>query len=258
MSQDPGGGQRVNVRSTGDGNTLIGSIGVLMQVFSRRASFVTGWLFLVLSVVLAGYAVWNWPGGSRGQYAVFFVFLLLAFLAAVAHIGIRAPERARTGGAHPAPRDGARALLPDLLLIASLVFSLIGWWSFQNVVRGGEVTTAIQVRGKQPLTDAPGSVLTLTMPQPDRADRRDRLRLTLEIGEDDPDAPACSHKTRVVLTALTEGVTPRQSDLPARSTTDFALGDLADRAGASFELRVRTDEGCTLRLVDRQGVMHND
>ncbi|MGW2588691.1 hypothetical protein ACWCXC_00245 [Streptomyces sp. NPDC001515] len=259
MSQHPGGGQGINVRSEGSGNTLVGSIGVLLQVFSRRASFVTGWLFLVLSVALAAYAVWNWPGGSRGQYAVFFVFLLLAFLAAVAHIGIRAPERGRAGaGARPASPEGARPLLPDLLLIASLVFSLVSWWSFQNVVRGGEVTTAIQVRGEQPLTGAPGSVLTLTMPQPDRADRRDRLRLTLEIGEDDPAAPACSHKTRVLLTAVTEGVTPRHSDLPARSTTDFALGDLADRAGASFELRVRTDEGCTLRLVDRQGVMHND
>ncbi|MYY06084.1 MULTISPECIES: hypothetical protein [unclassified Streptomyces] len=256
MSHDPGDNGGISSRSYGRDSTVIGRADTLFQVFIQRASFVTGWLFLVLAVVLTGYAVWNWPGGSRKQYVVFFVFLVLAFLAAVAHIGVRRPERGRAGGVGRGA-GSARPRLPDLLLIASLVFSLISWWSFQNVVRNGEVATVIQVTGKQPLTGASGSVLTLTMPQPERADRRDRLRLTLEVGEDDPSAPACSHKTRVQLTAVTQGVSPRRSDLPARSTTDFALGDLAARSGTSFELRVRTVEGCTLRLLDWQAVLHN-
>ncbi|MEU2251448.1 hypothetical protein [Streptomyces sp. NPDC019224] len=257
MSEHSGGPGGPSNQSIGHNNTVVGRADTLFQIFFQRASFVTGWLFLVLTVALAGYAGWNWPGGSRKQYVVFFAFLLLAFLAAVAHIAVRGPERGRIAGAGRGSPD-ARPRLPDLLLVASLVFALISWWSFQNVVRNGEVATVIEVTGEQPLTEAPGSVLTLTLPQPDRADRRDRLRLTLEIGENDPDAPACSHKTRVILTALTEGVTPHRSDLPARSTTDFALGDLAGPAGAVFELRVRTDEGCTLRLADWQGVLHND
>lgn len=256
MSHDPGDTGGISSRSYGRDSTVIGRADTLLQVFIQRASFVTGWLFLVLAVALTGYAVWNWPGGSRKQYVVFFVFLVLAFLAAVAHIGVRRPERGRAGGVGRGA-GSARPRLPDLLLIASLVFSLISWWSFQNVVRNGEVPATIQMRGTQPLTDAPGSVLTLTLVRPDPADRRDRLRLALEIGEDDPSAPACTHKTRVMLTAVTEGVTPRRSNLPARSTTDFALGDLAGRTGATFDVRVRTDEGCTLRLVDWQGVLHN-
>ncbi|TRV74291.1 hypothetical protein FKN01_25200 [Streptomyces sp. 130] len=258
MSHEPGG---VSSQSYGDNNTVVARAETLLQIFIQRASFVTGWLFLVLAAVLAGYAGLNWPGGSRKQYVVFFVFLLLAFLASVAHIGLRRPESART----TAPRGPARGTgagpglrLPDLLLIVSLVCSLTSWWAFQNVVRNGEVAATFHVHGTQPLTGAPGSVLTLTQTQPDRADRRDRLRLALEIGEDDPAAPACSHKTRVEVTAVTEGVTPRRTDLPARSTTDFTLGDLAGRTGATFEIRVRTDEGCTLRLVDWQGVLHND
>ncbi len=256
MSQDPESRGQFSNQSIGANNTVVGRADTLLQIFIQRASFVTGWLFLVLAVALAGYAIWNWPGGSRGQYVAFFAFLLLAFLASVIHITLRRPERGRASGAQErGSKDGSGLRLPDLLLVASLVFSLISWWAFEDVARTGEVGATIQVRGTQPLTGAPDSVLTLTLAAPDRADRRDRLRLTLEIGEDDPDAPACSHKTRVLLTALTDGVTPRRSDLPARSITDF---DLADRAGVTFELRVRTAEGCTLRLVDRQGVLHDD
>ncbi|MFJ2090289.1 hypothetical protein ACIOEW_13585 [Streptomyces sp. NPDC087901] len=259
MSQDPGGRGEVSNQSFGANNTVVGRADTLLQIFIQRASFVTGWLFLVLAVALAGYAIWNWPGGSRSQYVAFFAFLLLAFLASVVHISLRRPDRGGTPGPQgQGAKDGSGLRLPDLLLVASLVCALISWWAFQDVVRTGEVGATLRVRGAQPLTGAPDSVLTLTMAQPDRADRRDRLRLTLEIGEDDPDAPACSHKTRVLLTAVTDSVTPRRSELPARSTTDFALGDLADRAGVTFELRVRTAEGCTLRLVDRQGVLHND
>lgn len=267
MSQYSGGSGGPSNQSIGHNNTVVGRADKLFQIFIQRASFVTGWLFLVLAVALAGYAVWNWPGGSRKQYVLFFTFLLLAFLASVVHISLRRPERGRTAGPQAQAqgqgqgqrrKDGSGLRLPDLLLVASLVFSLISWWAFEDVVRTGEVAATVQVRGAQPLTGALGSALTLTLVQPDRGDRRDRLRLTLEIGEDDPDAPACSHKTRVLLTAVTEGVTPRRSDLPARSTTDFDLGDLAGRTGAAFELRVRTDEGCTLRLVDWQGVLHND
>ncbi|MGW6202387.1 hypothetical protein ACWF9B_01845 [Streptomyces sp. NPDC055089] len=259
MSQDPGGGREVSSQSFGANNTVVGKADTLLQIFIQRASFMTGWLFLLLAAGLTGYAAWNWPGGSRNQYVVFFAFLLLAFLASVVHIGLRRPDRGTATGAQGrGGRDRSGLRLPDLLLVASLVCALTSWWAFQDVVRTGEVAATFHVSGAQPLTGAPGSVLTLTMAEPDRADRRDRLRLTLEIGEDDPDAPACSHKTRVLLTAVTDSVTPRRTELPARSTTDFGLGDLADWAGVTFELRVRTAEGCTLRLVDRQGVLHND
>ncbi|WP_330240008.1 hypothetical protein [Streptomyces sp. NBC_00525] len=247
MSDGPGTGSSFDGKNYGDGGTIISRVGTMVQIFFQRMPSVAGWLFLVLATVFAGYAAWNWPGGPRKQYTAFFVFLILAFLTAVIHIGTSRPQG-----------RGFRYRARTWLLIASLVLSLVSWWSFQNVVRNGEVPATIRVTGEQPLTGEPGSALTLTLPQPDHADRRDRLRLTLEIGEDDPDAPACSHKTHVLLTAVTQGVTPRRSRLPARSTTDFALGDLADRSGTSFELQVRTVEGCTLRLVDWRAVLHND
>ncbi|MFJ7628300.1 hypothetical protein ACIQZN_17570 [Streptomyces sp. NPDC097595] len=263
MSERQGNSDQASAHSTGDNNLVVGRVNTLSQIFYERATFAMGWVFLVLAAALAGYAVVNWPGGSRKQYVGFFAFLLLAAVAAVCHVGVRKPDSGHSGGVGPHARrqefrNGARPRLPDLLLIAALVFSLLSWWSFENVVRNGEVTATFDVHGSRPLTGAPDSVLTMKLVKPDRADLRDRLRLTLRIGEDDPDAPACSHKTRVDLTAVTAGVTPHEADLPARSTTDFALGDLTGRTGAVFEIRVRTDEGCALRLVGWQGILHND
>lgn len=210
MRERHGDSDQASAHSTGDNNLVVGRVNTLSQIFYERATFAMGWAFLVLAAALAGYAVANWPGGSRKQYVGFFAFLLLAAVAAVCHIGVRKPDSGHSGGVGPHARrqefrKGARPRLPDLLLIAALVFSLLSWWSFENVVRNGEVTATFDVHGSRPLTGAPGSVLTMKLVKPDRADLRDRLRLTLRIGEDDPDAPACSHKTRVDLTAVTAG-----------------------------------------------------
>ncbi|WP_406453161.1 hypothetical protein OG782_20950 [Streptomyces sp. NBC_00876] len=250
-----------SLKSQGDNNNIIGNAGTFnqFQILIRRASFVTGWLFLILSVLLAGYATWKWPGGSRNQYVGFFAFLLLAFLASVVHISLRRADRSgATGTGGPAGRKGSGLRLPDLLLIVSLVCALISWWSFQNVVRNGEVDVLVRTQGAQALTNEPDSALVLTVAPSKAADRRGRLRLTLELGEYDAGAPACSHRTRVRLTALSESVTPLVSDLPARSTTDFDLGGLMQPNGVTFELKVQTPQGCTLRLVNKQATLHND
>lgn len=261
MSPDTQSQGDPSLRSHGNNNNNIGNAGTFnqYQVFIHRASFVAGWLFLILAVLLAGYAIRNWPGGSRGQYGVFFAFLLLAFVTAVIHITLR---RGHAGGASradgPSGRGDPRLWLTDLLLIVSLGCSLISWSSFLGVVRTGEVKVQVQTDGARVLTNDKDSVLVLTVAPSRAADRRDHLRLALELKEYDLAAPACSHRTTVHLSALTESVTPLDADMSARSTTDFDLGGLMDPRGVTFEVRVQTPKGCTLRLVNKQATLFND
>ncbi|MGW0535046.1 hypothetical protein [Streptomyces sp. NPDC003032] len=235
-----------NVSSSGVGSSSFGTVGdnATFKWELRRPLAHVAWLPVSACLVIAAtigfavFAVARWPGGPQSQYVWFYVLAALALLVA-----------------------GAAALYPaDRMVRAVLVGAAAlccggGALAWVDVDRTGEVGVEMTIRGTQPVND-PGDTLTVVMTRPASGDVRDKLRLTLTIKDNDPNTATCVNRTTAMITAVTPGITPHSPKVPAQSTVDF---DLGGRAGAvRFEVHVQPDEGCSMRLTQARGTLHND
>ncbi|MCX4970190.1 hypothetical protein OHA98_36635 [Streptomyces sp. NBC_00654] len=279
----PGHGSpsRDSAQSTGPQSIAATHIDSLTQnIISMGASPVAGWLLLVPVCFVVVYAVLGWPsGGFEGQagwFTLFLLFLTAAALGAVRHLtrpggterrrngagngrrkgnadGLRNGDGQRNrAGNGPGKRPGRRLLWVPL---ASLLFSLLSWVSFEALAGNSQVPVNIEIVGTQPLDGVQRRTLTLIVAAPAAEDRRDRLRLALTISEENPAKPACVHRATATITARTASVTPRMESVPARSERDFTLGTRG--TPVEFTLDVTSDSRCPMRLEKALGTLHN-
>ncbi|OKH94446.1 hypothetical protein [Streptomyces uncialis] len=262
-SADPDGGPgSAHVSSRGVGSSSFGSVGdhATFRWELKRPLTHVAWLpvsiFLVIAVTVgfAFFAVIEWPGGPRGQYVWFYAFTALALLFA----GAAALSSDRGGQAGDVVRPGAgtrRRRTARALLVGAAMFCCGGGaLAWVDVDRTGEVGAEMTVRGTQPV-DEKGGILTVEMARPAAGDVRDKLRLTLIIIDDDPRTPTCVGRTTATITAVTSGVTPHTEELAAESTVDFHLG--GGQGAVRWVVEVRPEKGCSMRLAQAGGTLHN-
>ncbi|MFE0174456.1 hypothetical protein ACFWZ2_19245 [Streptomyces sp. NPDC059002] len=227
----------------------IGNLTLIQKVIRIGTSLVAGWLLFAAVLVVAVIAMLLWPengaAGQSGTFALFLGLLLAAAAGAVVHI-------VRSSGTADTPGSARRFVWVPII---SVVCAALAGWSLIRLVDNSEVDVAVTYQGEQPLDGKDNRKLTLTVRAPAADERRDRLRLSLTIRDDRPDTPTCVHKTRATLTALTANVTPQVSDVAARSTVDYDLG--GRQGDVRFEIYLRTDPGCTMRVEKAIGTLHN-
>ncbi|MFI8433686.1 hypothetical protein ACIGJO_08040 [Streptomyces sp. NPDC079020] len=248
-----------SAQSTGSQGVAATHIGTLTQnIISMGTSPVAGWLLLVPVCFVVVCAVLDWPPagfeGQAGWFTLFLLFLTAAALGAVRHLtrpGAAARRKNRAGN-EPSKEHAPRLLWVPL---ASLLFSLLSWVSFEALADNSQVAVNIEIVGAQPLDGVQRRTLTLIVAAPAAEDRRDRLRLALTISEENPAKPACVHRARATITARTASVTPRMESVPARSERDFALGTRG--TPVEFTLDVTSDSRCPMRLEKALGTLHN-
>ncbi|MGC9439412.1 hypothetical protein [Streptomyces sp. WG5] len=252
-----------NVSGSGDGSTTVGYVGpgATFNWWFKLSALLT-WPSLSVFLVITGtigfavYAVAHWPGGPQIQYVWFYVLAPLALLIAGAAALYPAD---RTGQPRDAVQQAAdrrrRGTVRAILLGTALLCSLGGACVWLVVDLTGELGVEMSISGTQPVGDA-GGTLTVEMARPALDDVRDKLRLKLTIVDDDPSTPTCVGRTTATITAATPGVTPNTREVPAQSTVDF---DLGGRQGAlRFEVAVHPETGCSMRLAQARGTLHND
>ncbi|MER5989089.1 hypothetical protein [Streptomyces sp. NPDC001787] len=276
-----------SARSTGPQSIAATHIDSLTQnIIGMGASPVAGWLLLVPVCFVVVYAVLGWPsGGFEGQagwFTLFLLFLTAAALGAVRHLtrpggaerrkngagngrknaagtgnGRKSGRRNGNGRRNGAGNGPVRSPGPRLLWVplASLLFSLLSWVSFEALADNSQVAVNIEIVGAQPLDGVQRRTLTLIVAAPAAEDRRDRLRLALTISEENPAKPACVHRATATITARTASVTPRMESVPARSERDFTLGTRG--TPVEFTLDVTSDSRCPMRLEKALGTLHN-
>ncbi|MFH8976606.1 hypothetical protein [Streptomyces sp. NPDC017890] len=253
-----------NVSGSGDGSTTFGHVGQnatftweLKRPWSHVAWLpVSAILVIAATVVFAVHAVAHWPGGPQTQYTWFYVLAPLAPLIAGAAALYPAD---RTGQTRDAVQQAAdrrrRGIVRAVLVGAAALCSSGGALAWVDVDRTGEVGVEMSISGTQPVGDA-GGTLTVEMARPASGDVRDKLRLTLTVVDDDPSTPTCVGRTTATITAVTSGVAPNTREVPAQSTVDF---DLGGREGElRFEVAVHPETGCSMRLAQARGTLHND
>ncbi|WTO33255.1 hypothetical protein OG399_43420 [Streptomyces achromogenes] len=253
-----------NVSSSGVGASSFGSVGdnatfkwELKRPLRHIAWLpVSAWLVIAATIVFAVFAVAQWPGGPQIQYVWFYVLAALTLLAAGAAALYPA---GRTGQIRDAAQQAAdtrrRRMVRAFLVGAAALCSGGGALAWVDVDRTGEVGVEMTIRGTQPVDDT-GGTLTVVMMPPASGEVRDKLRLTLTIKDNDPNAPTCVGRTTATITAVTPGITPHNSEVPAQSTVDF---DLGGREGeVRFEVAVRPETGCSMRLTQARGTLHKD
>ncbi|MGC9497804.1 hypothetical protein [Streptomyces sp. WG7] len=267
MSSDgPGAGGTCevgNVSGSGNGQIVIGTVGPY-ATFNRwlKHSALLTWPSLSVFLVIAWtigyvvYAVAHWPGGPQTQYVWFYVLAPLALLIAGAAALYPADRTGETRDAEQQAADERRrGIVRAVLVGTALLCSFGGAFAWAVVDRTGEVGVEMSIGGTQPVGDA-GGTLTVEMARPALDDVRDKLRLKLTIVDDDPSTPTCVGRTTATITAATPGVTPNTREVPAQSTVDF---DLGGRQGAlRFEVAVHPETGCSMRLAQARGTLHND
>ncbi|MEU8771346.1 hypothetical protein AB0C94_30815 [Streptomyces griseus] len=258
------GSEAANVTSSGVGSSSFGSVGdnatfkwELKRTLTHVAWLpVSACLVIAATVVFAVFAVAQWPGGPQNQYVWFYVLAALGLLAA----GTAALYPAgRTGQIRDAAQQVAetqrRTTIRAVLVGAAALCSGGGALAWVDVDRTGEIGVEMTIRGTQPVDDT-GGTLTVMMTPPADGYVRDKLRLTLTIKDDDPNTPTCVGRTTATITSVTPGITPHNTEVPAQSTVDF---DLGGREGAvHFDVAVRPETGCSMRLAQARGTLHND
>ncbi|MBT2900165.1 hypothetical protein [Streptomyces sp. McG3] len=253
-----------NVSSSGPGSSSIGSVGdnaTFNWGFKRPLRHVawlpvSAWLVVAATTVFAVFAVVQWPGGPQVQYVWFYVLAALALLAAGTAALYPADRTEQTrDAAQQAAERRRRTTVRAVLVGAAALCSGAGALAWVDVERTGEVGVEMTIGGTQPVDDA-GGTLTVVMTPQAAGFVRDKLRLTLTIKDDDPNTPTCVGRTTATITTVTPGITPHHSEVPAQSTVDF---DLGGRGGAvRFDVAVRPETGCSMRLAQARGTLHND
>ncbi|MFD6988065.1 hypothetical protein [Streptomyces sp. NPDC059943] len=249
MTSTPG--QEPRAHNSADAH---GSYGIAAHTIGTFINFIVGsrpvrGLPIAAPFLLAVYVISDWPrGGTEGQYDRFALFLALlaaAVLIPVYHL-LRAQSRTTP------VRAGVFQMLSPLLC---LLLTLLSWWSYGSLLHNRQITVTVGVAGAQPVTGVSERTLTLVVDAPPAEDRRARLRLVLKLAEDDPDKPACVHRTTATVTAKTPSVSPRSMNVRARSESEFHLGD--PTVPLNFILDVTSPSPCPVRLETALGVLHN-
>lgn len=243
-----------NSRTYGDGSVATNSVDTINVYPGRWGRLPLLFVLAVLAFLLAlgdlAWCLWKRPGGGWGPYTGFLVFAGAALLAAVGAIAGSVPVEGRVG------RLGAKLVV--WLAAGSLVFTTGSMFTFRYTVDHRDIPVGVVIEGQQPLGGGGNRVLLLVVPQQSPDDRRERLRLTFDLGEDDAAGPACAHKSRVVVTAMTSGVEPHEAaGLPAKARADFHVGKGWD-SGLRFQYELRDAEpGCLVRLQKVSGTLHD-
>ncbi|WP_286254125.1 hypothetical protein [Streptomyces graminofaciens] len=239
---------------------------------SQAASVSPGAWLLGLELLGLGAAAWFWPGGPLSQYAVFGILCASALATAgwsvvIARSGNdegRADQDSADGG-DGEPMDAAQRLARErmakrrrllarvALPVTSVLFAVAGLLAFQHVVATGEIPTEVRIRGSQLLQGPRSTPLTLVVPAPEEP--REKLRLELTLADYDDSTGTCVHKTTATVTAATPGVTPNRKEMTAEDTVDFDLG--GNKGPLRFQVTVRTEANCTMRLAKATGTLHN-
>ncbi|GLF95098.1 hypothetical protein [Streptomyces yaizuensis] len=212
-------------------------------------------LVIAATICFAVFAVVRWPGGPQTQYLWFYILAPLALLIAGAAALYPAD---RTGEARDAVQRAAetrrRKAVRAVLVGAAALCCGGGALAWVHVDRTGEVGAVMTIGGPQPVGDA-GGTITMEMKRPAPGDVREKLRLSLSIVDDRPGLPTCVDRTTATINVITPGVTPNTRRVPARSTVDFDLG----RHGGAvhFEITVRSDSGCSMRLGPTRGTLYS-
>ncbi|MEV7866279.1 hypothetical protein AB0P17_09295 [Streptomyces sp. NPDC088124] len=266
-SVGPGAGgspEAGNVSSSGVGSSAFGSVGdnATFKWELKRPLTHVAWLPVSACLVIAAtvgfavFAVARWPGGPQIQYVWAYVLAALALLIAGAAALYPAD---RTGQIRDAAQQAAdtrrRGVVRAILVGAAALCCGSGALAWVDVDRTGEYDVEMAIEGIQPVDDT-GGTLTVEMARPASGDVRDRLRLTLTIVDNDPSTPTCVGRTTATINALTSGITPNARKVPAQSTVDF---DLGGRQGAvRFAVDMRPKTGCSMRLAQARGTLHNN
>ncbi|MQY10983.1 hypothetical protein SRB5_10970 [Streptomyces sp. RB5] len=252
-----------NVNSSGDGPVSIGTTGDNTTIHMgdkrppTRVPWLTAsaWLVMTVTIGFLTFAVAQWPGGPRTQYVWFYVLTALAVLisgAAALYPRIRTDQPRDT--AEQAGVTRQRRIVRTVLVATAALCLGGGALAWVDVDRTGEVAVELSITGRQPVGEK-GGIVMVAMERPTPGDVRDKLRLTLAIRDEDQNAPTCVGKVTATITAVTPGVTPHTSEVPARSTVDF---DLGGRVGAvEFAVAVRPETGCSMRLAQARGTLHD-
>ncbi|MFE6777247.1 hypothetical protein [Streptomyces sp. NPDC057702] len=265
-SDEPGGGgspESGNVSSSGVGSSSFGSVGAnaTFKWELRRPLRHVAWmpvsacLVIVTTIAFGIFAVAQWPGGPQMQYVWFYVLTTLTLLVAGAAALYPSGQTGQTCDAAQRAAGTRRSRIVRAILVGAATLccggSALAW---VDVDRTGEVSVEMIIQGKQPVGDT-GGQLKVVMKQPASGDVRDKLRLTLTVKDDDSSAPTCVGKTTVTITAVTPGVTPHNSEVPAQSTINFDLG--GREVAVEFAIAVRPGTGCFMRLAQARGTLHD-
>ncbi|MBL3671581.1 hypothetical protein JL475_38080 [Streptomyces sp. M2CJ-2] len=266
-SAGPGAGRSSeagNVSSRGVGSSSFGSVGdnATFKWELKRPLTHVAWLPVSVCLVIAAtigfvvFAVAQWPGGPQIQYVWFYVLVALALLIAGAAALYPADRTGQTCDAVQQAADTRRRRTARAILVGAAALCCGGGaLAWVDVDRTGEVGVEMAIRGTQPVGDT-GGTLTVEMTRPASGDVRDKLRLVLTIIDDDPSTPTCVGRTTATITAVTPGITPNAREVPAQSTVDF---DLGGREGAvRFAVDVWPETGCSMRLAQARGTLHNN
>ncbi|MEV5986157.1 hypothetical protein AB0L85_14180 [Streptomyces sp. NPDC052051] len=253
-----------HVSSHGLGSSSFGSVGdnATFTWELKRPLRHVAWLPVSVCLVIAatvGFAVLaivRWPGGPQSQYVWFYVLSALAVLIA----GTAALYPADRSGQIPyVVQQGAdarrRGTVRAVLVGAAALCCGGGALAWVDVDRTGEVGVEMAIQGTQPVGDT-GGTLTVEMARPASGDVRDSLLLRLTFVDDDGSNTTCVGSTTATITAVTPGITPNAMKVAARSKVDF---DLGGRTGAvRFAVHVRPETGCSMRLAQARGTLHNN
>ncbi|KOG88739.1 hypothetical protein [Streptomyces varsoviensis] len=258
------GASSSSVSSSGVGSSSFGAVGdnATFKWELKRSLTHIAWIPVSACLVIAvtaGFAVFavaQWPGGPQSQYVWCYVLAALALLGAGAAVLYPAD---RAGRARGAERQAVGARQRGVVRAVLVGFAALccggGALAWVDVDRTGEVGVEMNIQGAQPVDDT-GGTLTVEMARPPADDVRNKLRLTLTIVDDDPTTPTCVGRTTAEVTAVTPGIAPSARKVPARSTIDF---DLGGRQGAlRFAVAVQPETGCSMRLAQARGTLHND
>jgi hypothetical protein len=266
-SAGPGAGGRPEAGghgdTHGDNSPWIGSIGDYTRLIWNLTLPLlhVAWLPVSVCLVIAAtisfavFAVAQWPGGPQLQYVWFYVLAALALLIAGAAALYPAGRTGQTRDAAQQAGDIRRRRMARTILVGTAALccggSALAW---VDVDRTGEVGVEMTIQGTQPV-DKPGGTLEVHMTRPASGDVRDKLRLTLTIIDDDPSTPTCVGRTTATITVVTPGITPNAREVPAQSTVDFDLG--GRRGAVKFAVHVWSETGCSMRLAQARGTLHD-
>ncbi|WP_372409854.1 hypothetical protein [Streptomyces luteireticuli] len=250
MAPEPGH----NVETRGPHSVAGGHIGQIFMNPGGRGRLPPPLVLAILALLLVlgafGWCLWRRPSGDWGPYVGFLVFAGLALLTA---IGATAGSVPAEGGAGPL---GAKPAV--WLALGSVVLTVGSMLTFRYALDHRDIPVGAVIEGKQPLVIGENTVLLLVVPQRPPDDRREGLRLSFDLSEDDASEPACAYKSRVLVTAMTSGVEPREAaGLPAKARTDFHVGTEWD-GGLRFRYELReAAAGCRMRLQKVSGTLHD-